>query len=186
MTGDAGRLRPAQTVALACQRWGEQQVARRCAELLAAPPGESDRELLAYLAAAPSVTTDRAPSLPLRAGWRDWYPAWAARGLRYAWDPAAAPAVVAALAAPQWRVRELAATVCLARELGQAADRLAELLADPVPRVRIAAARAVAALGEAEHAPPLRRLRTDPDPRCRAQAERALRVLAERLDRPLD
>lgn len=175
------RPRPAETVRQACRRWGEDEVARRCAALLrGSPPDEADLQLLGYLAATPSLT---APEYGSSSG---WYLVWAARGLRYAWHPAAAPAVVAALTAPHWRVREMAAHVCREREIGEAADALVPLLADPVPRVREAAARALAAVGEAEHAPALRRLLDDETPRCRARAAQALRDLARRLDRDLD
>jgi hypothetical protein len=174
------RLRPAEAVRLACRRWGEAEVARRCAGLLCSGPSdEDDVALLGYLAAAPSLAA------PVHGTWPQWHPVWAARGLRYAWDPEAAPAVVAALAAPEWRVREMAAHVCRVRELGEAAEPLAPLLDDPVPRVRAAVARALAVVGEAEHAAPLRRLLTDDDPQCRARASQALRALARRLDRDL-
>jgi hypothetical protein len=156
-------------------------VARRCASLLRGdPPDEADLQLLGYLAATPSLTA------PQHGTWPSWYPVWAARGLRYAWRPAAAPAVVRALGDDAWRVREMAAAVCREREIGEAADVLAGLLADPVPRVRTAAARAVAVVGEVEHAAPLRRLLADTDPQVRAGAARALRDLARRLDRRLD
>jgi HEAT repeat protein len=136
-------------------------------------------DLLGYLSAAPSGVA------PVDRSWPSWYPVWALRGLLYAWDPAAEPAVVAALSLDAWRVREMAAKVCLVREIGAAGDVLAELVDDPVPRVRIAAARAVAAVGEAEYAPALRRLVEDVDPACRAAADDALRRLSERLDRDL-
>lgn len=165
---------------MACRRWGEDEVARRCATLLREDsPDEADLQLLGYLAATPSLTA------PRHGTWPSWYPVWAARGLRYAWHPAAAPAAVRALGDDAWRVREMAAHVCRDREIGEAADPLVPLLADPVPRVRDAAARALAAVGEAEHARPLRRLLDDESPRCRARAAQALRDLARRLDRDL-
>lgn len=140
---------------------------------------EPDLELLGYLAAT------RSGDPPRWGGVERWYPVWAARGLRYAWDPTAASAVVAALSADHWRVREMAANVCLERELGEAADSLAGLTGDPVPRVRSAAARALGAVGEAEHAEFLHRLLTDHDPTCREKARRALERLSLRLDRDL-
>lgn len=180
VTDPAPRIRPAEAVLLACGRWGEAEVALRCAALLRGEdPDDTDMALLGYLAAAPSMTA------PRHGTWPEWYPVWAARALCYAWDPAAGPAAVSALSDPRWRVREMAARVCRVREVGDAADTLAGLLCDPVPRVRAAAARALATVGEAEHAPPLRRLVDDPEAVCRDRARQALNLLAERLDRPL-
>lgn len=114
-----------------------------------------------------------------------WFRVWAARSLLYVWDPSVSSAVVSALADEAWRVREMAAKVCLQRDLGEAGDALAILLADPVPRVRAAACRALGAVGEAEYAPALRELLDDPDRDVRTRAEQALDRMARRLDRPL-
>jgi hypothetical protein len=141
--------------------------------------GSPDLELLGYLSTAPSGEAPTGGSGP------KWYPVWAVRGLLYAWDSSAEQAVVRALVSEAWRVREMAAKVCLAREIGSSGDTLAELLGDPVPRVRIAAARAVAVVGEAEHSPGLQQLAEDDDPECWAAADTALRRLSERLDRDL-
>lgn len=177
MASVPSRPHPSEAVRAACERWGERDVARRCADML--DGGRPDMELLGYLSAAPSGDA------PTAGSWPNWYPVWAVRGLLYAWDPSAEPVVVRALASDAWRVREIAAKVCVVREVGVAGDALAELVADSVPRVRIAAARAVSAVGEAEHAPALRRLAEDGDPKCRAAAIDALRRLSERLDRDL-
>lgn len=116
-----------------------------------------------------------------------WFRVWAARSLLYVWDPSVTSAVVAALSDDAWRVREMAAKVCLRRELGEAGDALAILLDDPVPRVRAAACRALGTVGEAEYAPALRTLRDDdPDSVVRTRAAQALERLSRRLDRPLD
>ena len=73
-----------------------------------------------------------------------WPTVWALRGLLWAWDPQATPAVVRALSSDAWRVREMAAKV-VARHLVD--DALEEVVAlsqqDAVRRVRAAAARAV-------------------------------------------
>lgn len=177
MASVPSRPHPSEAVRVACERWGERDVARRCADML--DGGTPDLELLGYLSAAPSGVA------PTAGSWPNWYPVWAARGLLYAWDPSAERVVVRALASGAWRVREMAAKVCLAREIGSAGDALAELIDDAVPRVRIAAARAVSAVGEAEHAPALHRLLADGDAKCRDAAADALRVLSERLDRDL-
>lgn len=175
------RPHPRETIREACQRWGEAEVVRRCVNILdGATLGDDELDLLGYLAAA------RSRRAPRGGAWPAWYPVWALRCLLYVWRPEAAAAVVAATSGDRWRVREMAAKVCLARELGEAADALARLLADPVPRVRVAAARAVAAVGEAEHAEGLRRMLADPDPRCRTAAQTALRRLSIRLDRDLE
>ncbi|HEX6196671.1 MAG TPA: HEAT repeat domain-containing protein [Jiangellaceae bacterium] len=171
------RPHPSEAVRAACERWGERDVALRCAAML--DGGAPELELLGYLSTAPSGVA------PTSGTWPSWFPVWALRGLRYAWDPAAEPAVVRALVSEAWRVREMAAKVCLVREIGAAGDTLAELVDDPVPRVRIAAARAVAVVGESEHAPALQGLARDDDAKCRAAAADALRRLSDRLDRDL-
>jgi HEAT repeat protein len=71
---------------------------------------------------------------------------WAARALLYAWDEAAADAVVAALSDESWRVREMAAKAVARRRLGDALPAVAAVAQDPVPRVRAAATRALAVL----------------------------------------
>ena len=71
---------------------------------------------------------------------------WAARALLYAWDESAAPAVVAALRDPAWRVREMAARVVRKRRIGAAQAALESLASDPMARVRVAAERALDAL----------------------------------------
>lgn len=75
-----------------------------------------------------------------------WPRVWAARGLLYAWDERAAPAVVAATGDPAWRVREMAFKVVIRWCVDDALEAAARADADPVRRVRFAAARAVVAL----------------------------------------
>lgn len=154
---------PAERVRAACARWGEVEVVDGCTELLR--PGRVVDGGRLDLAMVLGGLTDRewlAGGKP--PGHAYWARVWGARALLYVWNDTGAPAVVAALADEQWRVRELAAKVILAHELAEAAETLVRLLADPVPRVRIAAARALAALGEAEHAPALRAACDDPEP----------------------
>jgi HEAT repeat protein len=161
-------------VAAAVRRFGNAEVALRCAALLR---GGEDSELLPYLAG---------PAVGLTGGRVDYWPrVWGARGLRYAWDERAGPAVVDALTDRAWRVREMAAKVALQYELGEAAEALAALGADPVARVRAAAAAALAQVGEAEHADILRDLIEDSEPLVRRRAVRSLRILSRRLDREL-
>lgn len=169
---------PAGSVRAATGRWGEGEVVRRCASLLRGRG--DDEELVGYLGGAHARAIVRDGL-----AYRYWPRVWAARGLLYAWDPVAAPAVVAALADDAWRVREMAAKVCRKREIGEAGDALSALGGDPTPRVRAAAARALGAVGEAEHAGVLRSLSVGDEPLVRVPAERALRLLCERLDRDL-
>lgn len=114
-----------------------------------------------------------------------WLRVWGARVLLYAWDDAAAPAVVGGLSDEAWRVREMSAKVALLRDLGQAGDALAALAEDEVPRVRKAVARALGALGEAEHADALRELCSDEETSVAAAAQKAFVAMERRLDREL-
>jgi hypothetical protein len=75
-----------------------------------------------------------------------WLRVWAARGLLWVWDPAALPAIIAALDDEHWRVREMAAKVVARHLVGEAFDAVSEMADDPVPRVVEAAARAVRVL----------------------------------------
>jgi len=118
---------------------------------------------------------------------QDYWPrTWAARALLYAWDDGVdelVPAVVAALADPAWRVREMAAKVVARREVGQAGEALLPLVEDEVPRVRAAAVRALGLVGEVEALDAARDAQDDPDPAVHRAAELAVRRLQERLDR---
>jgi len=112
-----------------------------------------------------------------------WVRVWAARGLLHCYQPAAAPDLAAALGDEHWRVREMAAKVVAAWEVGEAADGLVPLLDDDVPRVRAAAARGLGVVGEGEHAEAVHQVADDPDESVRSAAETALRRLRQRLDR---
>jgi len=79
-------------------------------------------------------------------GPRYWRRVWAARGLLWAWDDAALPAILTALGDDAWRVREMAAKVVARHRLGEALPIVAELQHDPTTRVRAAASRAVVLL----------------------------------------
>ena len=68
---------------------------------------------------------------------------WALRGLRWAWDEAALPALLASFADEAWRVREMAAKVVAHNLVAGAFDEVVRAQGDPVPRVRVAASRAV-------------------------------------------
>lgn len=177
---------PRVLLAQACQAYGEGVVARWCADLLDGTIGYDDPNGLPLTWIGGRGAVAQLALGPLAERGSDYWPrVWAARGLRYAWDPAAAPAVVAALADPAWRVREMAAKVAGQRELGEAADALAGLVGDPVPRVRVAAVRAIGVTGEAEHAEVVRSAGDDPEPTVRRAVQVALGQLRRRLDREL-
>jgi hypothetical protein len=82
-----------------------------------------------------------------------WLRVWGMRGLLWAWDPSAAPAVAVALADDAWRVREMALKVVRRHLLGETLPDVLRLRDDPVARVRSAASRALVALTAAGAAP---------------------------------
>lgn len=77
-----------------------------------------------------------------------WLRVWGVRGLLWCWDDAALPELAAALADPQWRVRELACKVVARHGLDDLHDPVAGLRDDEVPRVAAAAGRAVRLLAQ--------------------------------------
>lgn len=171
-------------VARAVETHGEAAVVRAAAALLRG----DDPSTLAPVPLA-DLVDDRAVRWllghPDRAHQDYWARTWGARVLLYAWDLQAAPAVVAGLSDGHWRVREMAAKVARARELGEAGDALAALTRDDVRRVRRAAVRGLAVVGEAEHADALHDAGEDPETEVREAAEEALAMLRRRLDREL-
>lgn len=169
---------PGARVRQAAGRYGGPALARMCVTVLRGSP-VTDEELLLCLGGphARQILDQGVGDQPY------WPQVWAARALLYVWDPRAATAVVEALADPSWRVREMAAKVCVQREIGEAADHLVALATDPAPRVRAAAARALGVVGEGEHAAVLRRLLDDVDHDVRMRADQALDRLTVRLDR---
>lgn len=158
----------------ACVRFGDEVLVARCADLLSgrSSPDDPGDPQIAWLGGA--------------AGWPPyWSRVWGARGLLYVWDDSASHDVALALTDGAWRVREMAAKVVRLREVGEAAEALADLVDDPVERVRIAAVRALAVVGEGEHLELLARTADDPAARVAAAAATALGQLEERLDRRL-
>ena len=141
MPADHWELTPRQSVERECRRRGEPEVVARCIALLRG--GDAD---LGFARAIGGPAADSVLGPHPRRDQRYFLRTWAARALLYAWDDAAAGAVVAALADEAWRVREMAAKVVARRRIGDALSAVAALQQDPVLRVRAAAARALAVL----------------------------------------
>jgi len=174
---------PAERIRALCADQGVDSVAAGCAEILRSGSWEN-RALLVALGGQHAIN-EYERAVPASVDQSYWAPTWAARGLLYAWSDAAEHAVVGALRHPAWRVREMAAKVVTARELGSAADDIAALAADPVPRVRAAAARALRAVGEFEHVSAALALAHDSDLQVRVRGEQAMTAMSARLDRDL-
>ena len=135
-----GMLSPRERIELECARRGRTAVVAGCVRLIHGD--DSDTRLITVLGgptARWALEGERA----------DWYRVWAMRGLLWAWEDGALPAVLLALGDEAWRVREMAAKVVARHLVGDALDTVATLRDDPVPRVRAAATRAVARLTRA-------------------------------------
>lgn len=128
---------PRESIEAECARRGHSAVVVGCIDLLRG--GNADPAFVLALGGPPArwVVTGE-PSGP-----EYWLRVWAARGLLWAWDDAAQPAIVDALNDDAWRVREMAAKVVARHQLGDALSVVADLRHDPVQRVRAAAHRAV-------------------------------------------
>ena len=124
-----------------CTHRGKPSVVAGCIELLEGHGADDD---LVRALGGPHADL----VLSGREGGRDgyWPRVWGCRGLLYAWDPAAVPAVMRATADPAWRVREMAAKVVARQCPEEALSAIVVMMEDPVPRVRAAAERAVARL----------------------------------------
>ena len=75
-----------------------------------------------------------------------WLRVWGARGLLWAADDSARPAVADALRDEHWRVREMALKVIARHHWGDLIEEVAACGDDPVPRVRAASARTLRVL----------------------------------------
>lgn len=123
---------PRRSIEAACAEHGREVVVQACLDLLAGD--EPDPRWLRVLAGP------RSPEHPVP----PWPTVWALRGLLWAWEPRAGPAVVGALSCEAWRVREMAAKVVARHLVDEGLDGVVALARqDPVARVRAAAARAV-------------------------------------------
>jgi hypothetical protein len=126
-----------------CARRGKREVVAGCAALLRDEPVD-DAFVLALGGAHGALVLDGG------GGGQYWLRVWAARGLLWAWDDAALPALLLALGDEHWRVREMAAKVVARNLVGEAFDPVAALTSDAVARVAAAAQRAVRVLAAAE------------------------------------
>jgi len=181
---DGDRGNPGERVAKACERWGDDEVVRRCAALLRHEPGNPVTGDLLDLAVVLGGLRDRgwlAGGKP--PGHSYWARVWAARALRYVWNEGASSSVVHGLGDEHWRVREMSANVVRDYEVTGSAERLVALTGEDVPRVRRAAVLALAVVAEGEHADAIRAMLDDPDESVAGAAEKALRAISERLDR---
>ena len=157
---------------------GEVTCAAVCAELLAGGDPEDNVEALGYLGGR------GAPGLVEGVWAPSWGRVWGARGLLYAWDPTVAPAVVAGLADPAWRVAEMCLKVSSLRELAEAGDPATRLAEHELPRVRANAVRTLGLVGDTEHVDTVERALDDEEPLVRRAAALAMRRLTARLDLP--
>jgi len=140
-TGSHWGQTPRQSVEAECERRGKDAVVAGCVELLMGRP--TDDGLVAALGGPPASEGAEGVPQPY------WLRVWAARGLLWAWDDVALPALTHALTDDHWRVREMAAKVVARHMLGDALPVVSELRNDPVARVRAAADRAVVRLTDA-------------------------------------
>ena len=143
MSGPAASLKdmttPRLSIEAECGRRGKPALVAGCIALLNREPAD-DALVMALGAQASMRLLDSGPESQY------WLRVWAARGLLWAWDPVALPAILTALEDEHWRVREMAAKVVARHLLGDAFDAVSDLSDDPVPRVVAAAARAVRVL----------------------------------------
>lgn len=119
-------------------RCGTREFAAACAEILTGKSADSG--MLGVLAgrAAPWFKDQDDPANDY------WQRVWAARGLLWAWDDVALPALLHALDDDAWRVREMGFKVAARHQLDEALDQaLIARAGDANARVRAAANRAV-------------------------------------------
>jgi HEAT repeat protein len=128
---------PRRRVELECARRGKAAVVSGCIALLARR--NADPELIVALGGPPASW-----ALTGEASGPDyWLRVWATRGLLYAWEDRAKPAILRALTDEAWRVREGAVRVAAKHGVDAALPILEKLKRDNRARVRAAALRAV-------------------------------------------
>lgn len=132
---------PRQRILAECARHGRPEVVAGCVRLIEGGHGEDAFVRVLAGRTAPWWFAHREDE-----DLAYWPRVWGARGLLWAWEDSALPALCVAMRDPAWRVREMAAKVVARNLVGDALDDVAALRDDPVRRVRIAATRAVATL----------------------------------------
>jgi HEAT repeat protein len=130
-------MTPRQSVEKECRERGRSVVVAGCVDLLA---GKDVDPSLVYALGGPPARWAVSGG---EGGPDYWLRVWAARGLLWAWDDSAGPALEQALSDPAWRVREMAAKVAGRHRHGDLLQPLERLRDDPHQRVRAAAERAV-------------------------------------------
>lgn len=135
---------PQQSIRAECDRRGKSAVVAGCIDLLSGR--EVNPTLIHALGGAPAkwAVEGGDPGPPY------WLRVWAARGLLWAWDDEALPAVMRALNDDAWRVREMALKVVARQLLDAALPAISDLHTDPNARVRRAAERAADRLARAD------------------------------------
>lgn len=132
---------PRQRIEAACARLGRGTVVAACIELLAGADG--DGEMVTVLGGPHAVQFVHSEH---RSDQHYWLRVWAARGLLWAWDDAALPALSRAMSDDAWRVREMCCKVVARHRLDEMFPQVIRLRDDPVERVSRAASRAVIVL----------------------------------------
>ncbi|HVC21838.1 MAG TPA: HEAT repeat domain-containing protein [Candidatus Dormibacteraeota bacterium] len=124
-----------------CHRQGTSAVVSGCIDLLR---GSRFDDALLRALAGPAAEQVLAGQEGGKSGY--WPRVWGARGLLYAWEVRAVPAIVGATTDDSWRVRQMAVNVIARHQLEDLFDAVVRLRNDPVPRVRAAAERALRTL----------------------------------------
>lgn len=130
---------PRERIEQEAARRGARAFAAACADILTG--GDADSDLLRTLAGRAAAAWFVSQDDPRN----DYWPrVWAVRGLLWAWDDVALPAVMHALDDDAWRVREMALKVVAKYQLDDALNpAVTAQHNDPVARVRTAATKAV-------------------------------------------
>lgn len=137
MAGSSWGTTPRESVEKQCALRGKDEFVAGCVDLFTS--GEGDPDLILALGGPPArwAVTGELPGPPY------WLRVWALRGLLWAWDDVAFPAVETGLHDESWRVREMALKVIARHRLEAASATAADLQGDANARVRAAASRAM-------------------------------------------
>ena len=137
-------MTPRQSVENECRTRGHSAVVTGCLDLLAGT--EVDPSLIYALGGPPA----RWAVTGGEGGPDYWLRVWAARGLLWAWEDSATPAIQKALSDPAWRVREMALRVAGRHRLDGLLSTVQERCDDVNHRVRAAADQAAGRILAAE------------------------------------